>query len=168
WSKNGTNFPGGTNFSFSLPSATASDVGTYCVIVTGSCGSSTTSVTNCATLSLTADATSTPLADLVKCPGETASFSTTSSGTGPFAFVWTRDGVVLPGATSNNLTLANVTAADAAVYCVQVTGGCSTTTSCAALIVRTNISAGPLNDLTKCPGDSATFITSASGTGPFS
>jgi uncharacterized repeat protein (TIGR01451 family) len=48
WTHNGTNIPGATTSSYSIPSAVTNDAGTYCVIVAGACGG----VTNCATLTV--------------------------------------------------------------------------------------------------------------------
>jgi uncharacterized repeat protein (TIGR01451 family) len=168
WFKNGTALAGATNSSFSISSVGPTDAGTYCVTVAGHCGGATNSVTNCATLSLNTQGSATPLVSVVKCPGENATFGTTPGGTGPFTFVWRKDGVNISGAADNTLTISNVTAADAGSYCVEVSGACGVTNTCATLIVRTNTDATPLADLTRCPGEAATFATTASGTGPFS
>ena len=135
--------------------------------MSGQCNGVFDTVTNCASLTMSTNASTSPLSDLVKCPGEDATFSTIPAGTGPFSFVWKKDGALIPGATLNALTLANVTAASAGVYCVEVAGACGTANSCATLTVRTNTTATALVSQTKCPGETATFTTVASGTGPF-
>ncbi|HXJ71791.1 MAG TPA: hypothetical protein VNM37_03020, partial [Candidatus Dormibacteraeota bacterium] len=168
WTHNGVNLPGATTASWSVPSVSASDAGTYCVIVSSQCGGVSDTVTNCASLIVSTNVSIPPLADLVKCPGDNATFSTVPSGTGPFTFVWTKDGVPLPGATLNTLTVSNVSAASAGAYCVQVIGACSTANTCAMLTVRTNTTATPLVNQTNCAGDTVIFTTVASGTGPFS
>src|SRR5204863_9671428 len=83
WAKNGSTIPGATNASLSIQSVSASDAASYCVIVSGTCGGATNSVTNCASLILRTNASTTPLVNLIKCSGETATFSTTPAGTGP-------------------------------------------------------------------------------------
>jgi uncharacterized repeat protein (TIGR01451 family) len=168
WRKNGANLAGATNSSFSVASVSAGDVGTYCVTVSGSCGGMITSVTNCASLTLSTNASTSPLAGAVKCPSDNVSFSTTPAGTGPFSFVWRKDGAVLSGAKANTLSLTNVTAADAGAYCVEVSGACGTANACASLTVLTNTTVEALTSQTKCPGETATFTAIASGTGPFS
>src|SRR5262249_35961033 len=120
WTKNGATIAGATNSSFSIASVSANDAASYCVVVSGTCGGATNSVTNCAMLVLSTSASTTPLVNLVKCPGENATFSTTPSGTGPFSFVWSKDGTLISGATANALTINNVSASDAGNYCVQV------------------------------------------------
>src|SRR5207245_3318979 len=98
----------------------------------------------------------------IYCPATLASFSTTASGTGPFTYQWTRNGTNIPGATGNSYSIASVQASDAATYCVQVTGFCTSVTNCATLTVLTNISATALTSLTNCPGTPASFSTSTS------
>src|SRR5205085_10562647 len=49
WSKDGVDVPGATSGTPDLGSVTATNAGTYCVVVTGPCNS----VTNCASLSAT-------------------------------------------------------------------------------------------------------------------
>src|SRR5437870_13658004 len=46
--------------------------------------------------------------DLTNCAGTTATFSTVVSGTGPFSFVWRKNGAVLAGQNSTSLSLSNV------------------------------------------------------------
>jgi hypothetical protein len=48
WRKDGANIGGATNLSYSIASLRATNAGTYCVVVTGTCSS----VTNCATLTV--------------------------------------------------------------------------------------------------------------------
>jgi len=73
--------------------------------------------------------------NLVRYSGQSASFSTSASGTGPFSYQWRKDGVDIPGATSETYTNESVTAADAGNYCVVVTGFCNSVTNCATLTV---------------------------------
>ena len=100
WIKDGKPLPGGTTSSWSIPSATVLDEGAYVVIVTGTCNA----VTNTGTLTVHPPTTATPLADQTLCFGRTATFSTTPAGTGPFSFLWRKNGLVLAGQTNNSLT----------------------------------------------------------------
>src|SRR5688572_27142157 len=163
WTKDNGVLNGQTNSSLVITNVTSINAGQYCVQVTGNC----TSVTNCATLTVKTNTSATALTNLAKCPGERATFSTVASGTGPFTYQWTKDNAVLIGQTNNSLVITNVTSINAGQYCVQVTGNCTSVTNCATLTVRTNTSATALANLAKCPGESATFSTVASGTGPF-
>ena len=49
WRKDGADIPGATSPSFTVPSVSAGDAGSYCVVVSGACDN----VTNCATLTVT-------------------------------------------------------------------------------------------------------------------
>src|SRR5439155_8373830 len=110
----------------------------------------------------------TSLTSLTNCPATTASFSTTPSGTGPFSFVWFKDGNILSGQTSSSLSIGSVSTGDPRTYSVAVSGACGSLTNSATLTVLTNVSATSLTSLTNCPGTTAAFSTTPSGTGPFS
>jgi hypothetical protein len=162
WRKNGTLLVGQTTNSIIIPTVTPSDSGTYSVEVTGSCNT----VTNSATLTVNANTTASPLTSLIKCPGDGATFTTLASGTGPFSYLWRKDGVQLPGHT-NTLSIASVGAADAGTYSVEVSGSCNTVTNSAALTVNSVTTATPLTSQVHCVGDTLDFTTTPSGTGPF-
>ena len=124
-------------------------------------------MTNNAGLTVLTNVSATALTSLTNCPGTSATFSTVASGTGPFGYVWKKDGVLLAGATGSSFTTNNVSAASAGTYAVEVTGGCGSATNTANLTVSVP-SATPLISQTNCPGTSATFSTTAGGIGPFS
>jgi hypothetical protein len=123
--------------------------------------------------------TTTDPADQVLCEGGTASFSTTASGPGPFTFVWKKGATLLNNGdlggrvtitsttSSSTLSISNVQASDADTYTVEATGACSTVTQSATLTVKQNTSTTKPNDQTVCAGSTASFSTTASGTGPF-
>src|SRR6185437_7338442 len=114
WKKNGVVQSSTTN-SLTIASVAAGDAGTYTVEVYGTCNN----VTNSATLTLNADTTATPLSDVVTCAAQSATFTTTVSGSGPFTYVWKKDGVVQSSST-NSLTIASVTSGDAGSYTVEI------------------------------------------------
>jgi hypothetical protein len=153
WTRNGTLLSGlNTNLIFVDPLGTGNS-GTYCVVVTGSCGS----VTNCATVSLLPSTAATPLTSVTNCPGTSATFATTAAGAGPFTYQWTKNGDILTGATTNFLALAPVAAGDQATYCVIVTGPCGAVTNCAFLAVLS----GP--PTIRCPADRVVAATAPEG-----
>ncbi len=163
WRKDGLMLPGETNATLARSSVTTNDAGVYSVEVTGSCNS----VTNSATLVVNELTTATPLANGTVCAGDVVSFTTVVHGTGPFAFTWRKDGEVIEGATNASLTISNATVVDSATYAVEITGQCNSVTNSAALTVRALTTATPMEDATRCVGESASFSTIASGTGPF-
>jgi len=53
--------------------------------------------------------TATPLSNVVLCSGDSATFGTVASGTGPFSYVWLKNGILVSGQNGSSLTLNNVT-----------------------------------------------------------
>jgi hypothetical protein len=116
------------------------------------------------TTTVTANTSASDLANLTKCPGQSASFSTTASGTGGFTYAWTHDGSPL-AETSNTLNIASVSSTDGGQYCVTVTGTCGDPVQkCATLTVNSDVSASTTND-EQCAGATAHLTATASGTG---
>src|SRR5581483_4775515 len=111
--------------------------------------------------------TLTPLTNVLACPGDNATFSTTAAGPKPWKFTWYKDGTLLPGRTNNSLTITNVSAASVGTYTVILQGGQNNATNSATLALKTPVSATPLVDLVRSVGGNAVFSTVASGTGPF-
>ena len=164
WSKDGSALTGQTASSLTLANVSAADAGTYSVVVSGICGNA---VTSSATLTVNENVVvaSAPVS-LTNCPGTSASFSVSATGTG-LSYQWSKDGSALAGQTASSLTLASVSAADAGTYSVVVSGVCgNAVTHSATLTVNENVvvASAPVS-LTNCPGTSASFSVSATGTG---
>src|SRR5262249_53302308 len=107
WFKGASALSGQTTSSYSIASISASDAATYSVVVNGACGAP---VTKTATLTINQTISTTPLANLTLCPGQSGTFSSTPIGGGNFSFVWKRNGTTLAGQTASSLSLSNVTA----------------------------------------------------------
>ena len=163
WSKGGVDVGGATNATYTLASVSGADAGTYCVVVTGTCNS----ITNCASLTLNTPTTASGPGNLSLCPGQSAAFSTTASGNGPFTYQWRKANVDISGATDPTYSIASVSATDAGTYCVVVSGACNRLTNCATLTMNTSTTATGPSDLTVCQGANANFTTTANGTAPF-
>ena len=164
WKFNGVVLSNQVDNAIVLVNVSSTNAGTYTVIVTGDCSS----VTNSATLTVYPVTTATGPVSLTNCPGTTATFSTTPSGTGPFKYAWKFNGVTLTNRVSDPIVLANVSSTNAGNYTVIVTGDCSSVTNSASLTVLTNTSAvGPTN-LVLNAGQTAVFTVVPSGNGPFS
>jgi hypothetical protein len=144
----------GTSSSLTLNSVTTSQAGVYTVIVSGACNS----ITNSATLTVDTPVTATPLSNLVRCQGDDAAFSTVASGTGPFNYIWLKNGGVIPGQTGNSLTLDNVTTNDTATYTVIVCAACGSVTNSATLTV--NLPVAPTLSIVYQGGGSGTVSAS--------
>jgi hypothetical protein len=119
WRKDGTDIPGAT-----APELAALDAGSYDVVVTGF-GSVTS---DAATLTIVPfepnqiPSIASQPQSRANYPGTTATFSVGSSGNGPFAHQWRKNGANIPGATSWTLTISNVTESDAGSYDVVLAG----------------------------------------------
>lgn len=163
WRKNGINIGGANSASYSIAGVTAGDAGNYDVIVTGTCGTVTSST---AVLSLNAatSITTQPLSQAL-CPGANASFSVTASGIS-LTYQWRKNGSNISGANASTYTINNITAGDAGNYDVIVTGSCGTVTSSAAALSlnpATSISSQPASQVV-CAGSNVSFMVTASGT----
>ena len=161
WMKNSAAISGQTNSTLTLNNVSAGDAATYSVIVNGLMGS----VTNSATLTVNTPVTATPLSNATACPGDSATFSTVASGTGPFSYLWLKNGTLISGQNSSSLTLNNVGTSDTALYSVIVSGFCASVTNNATLTVNVpvTVTVAPLNQTTVV-GSNVTFSVTASGT----
>ena len=175
---NFNNISGATSNSYSIASVSPTDAGSYKVEVTGTCGTVTSNV---AVLTVNQNASTSDPADQTLCPGSTASFTTTASGTAPsggFTFVWKKGSVTLnngdlsgrvsiqtSGATST-LSISNISSFDAASYTVTADGECNDPSQTASLTLNQDAALTDPADLTRCPGGTASFTTTASGTAP--
>ena len=150
--------------SLNLGPASSANAGTYSVVVSDICGDK---VTNSVTLTVNTNVVVTiPPANSTNCPGTTASFSVTASGTG-LTYQWYENTNLLAGQTSNTLTLTNVTATNADTYSVVVSDTCGGIVSnSAVLVVNQTVSViTPPGNVTACPGTPVSFTVSATGTG---
>src|SRR6185295_11101222 len=153
-----------TGSTLTLNNVSFGDAGSYSVVVSGVCG---TPITNSATLVVNTNAfVSTAPSNSTNCPGTTANFSVSASGMG-LSYQWYKGVNLLGSETGSTLTLNNVSFGDAGAYSVVVSGVCGAPiTNSATLVVNTNafVSTAPSNS-TNCPGTTANFSVSASGTG---
>src|SRR5438552_5790824 len=113
--------PGKTGSSLTLNNLSATDAGTYNVIVSGVCGNP---VTNSAGLTINQNvAVSSAPVSVTNCPGTSASFSVSATGRG-LSYQWYKGTSALAGKTGSSLTLNNVSATDAGTYSVIASGVC--------------------------------------------
>ncbi len=133
WRKDGVAIAGATTSTW-----TATDAGSYDVVVTNSAGSVT-----CTTATLTvASASGAPV--IVAQPssqsvavGASVTLTVSVSGTGAMAYQWRRDGVAIAGATAVSYTIAIAKASDAGSYDVVITNASGSATSAAATLAIT-------------------------------
>jgi hypothetical protein len=132
WRKDAADIPGQTSHELA-----AWESGSYDVLVTGF-GSITSAPASLVLVPYEPDQiptiTSQPQTR-TNFPGTAATFTVGSSGSGPFAHEWRKNGTNIPGARSWMLTLPNVTEADAGSYDVVLSGFTSVTSAPAALTI---------------------------------
>ena len=163
WYKGTGVLSGNTTNTLALSNVSAADAGTYSVVVTGTCGSP---VTNSATLVVNSNIVVTiPPANTTNCPGTTVNFNVAATGTG-LTYQWYKGASPLGSQTSATLTLNNINATDAGIYNVVVNGTCGLpVTNSATLVVNSNVLVTvPPSNSTNCPGTTANFSVSATGT----
>jgi CSLREA domain-containing protein len=158
-----TDIPGATSTTLTFTATLAQNGNQYRAVFTNAGGTATTTA---ATLTVNAITSTTDPADQTVCQGATANFSTTATGTG-LSYAWTVDGSPFGGNTSSisvptgSLSVGNHTVA------VTVTGTCGTASQSATLTVQPPTSATTPANQAVCKGGTASFSTTASGTGPF-
>lgn len=145
WSKfNGTSFvniPGAVGASYTVPSATTPDAGTYRVTLTNPSGSIDSESTT-VTVNVVLPEITTPPANATAVLGQSASFTVVATGSAPLSYQWYKGNSLISGATSANYTIAATTMASAGDYHVVVTNEGGFATSSAAtlnLVVNANL-----------------------------
>lgn len=173
WKLNGTNIPGATGTTYSIPSVLTSHAGTYTVDVTGTCGTVTSSnaILNVNDVNITTQPT-----DQGTCTGGNVTFSVVASGVGTITYQWqlSTDGGSsfnnIGGATSTSLAVNSVTIGMHNHQYRVITysnSACPLTSNAAALTVNasTTINTQPAATTTICTPTGFTLTVSASGSG---
>ncbi|HEY6232459.1 MAG TPA: hypothetical protein VIW64_14450, partial [Pyrinomonadaceae bacterium] len=131
WTLDGSPFNGDSP-SINVPTGSLT-IGNHTVAVTtsGACGTASQS----ATLTVQENTSTTDPADQTVCKGATANFSTTASGTGPFHYAWTLDGVPYNGdSASISVPTGSLSSGNHTVV-VTTTGACGSASQSATLTV---------------------------------
>jgi hypothetical protein len=135
WRKDGNPISGATTSSLTLAATTKADEGSYDVSVSNACGNISSNAVALIVNVLTA-ITAQPVSQTVVL-GQAANFAVTAAGAN-LTYQWRKNGAAISGATASSLTIAAVTASDAAQYDVIVTGTCGgVVTSTAATLTVT-------------------------------
>jgi hypothetical protein len=146
WRLDGVALPGETGAVLVITNTRASDLGKYTVALTNrETGFAFT--TSAATLSGAVVFNQQPVSQNV-VSGSNATFRAAVSGAGPLTWQWRFNGIDLPGATSDTLTLTNVQLSQNGVYTVAVSnsyGGILSSNAFLTVLVRPTIILQPLS-----------------------
>ena len=113
-----------------MPSAT--NAGSYTVVVANLAGSITSSVAMLTVL--VPPAITTPPQSLTVNQGTNAPFSVTAGGTAPLSYQWQWNGAPISGATDTNYTVTSAQSTNAGSYTVVVTNLAGSVTSAVATL----------------------------------
>ncbi|MFO7368830.1 MAG: immunoglobulin domain-containing protein [Bacteroidales bacterium] len=170
WKRNGTiladdlTIAGSQTASLSINPINAIHSGIYHCIVTGVCGSVTSSPADIEVLELIS-ITSQPASENV-CQGESASFEVMVTGE-ISSWQWQKNGVDIAGATSANYSINAVTITDTGLYRCRLTGPCGQVFSEAAALqvdLMPVISSQPAATIEICEGNQMVLHTASQGT----
>ncbi|MEM7165196.1 MAG: immunoglobulin domain-containing protein [Planctomycetota bacterium] len=166
WSRDGMAISGNNAPSLPLTDVTPGDSGAYSVVITNSCGT-TTSAAAFVSVDPLPIVTVQPL-DQVDCVGGLLELNVAVSATPPVSYQWRRAGVPIPGATGDVLTIGAATVADADDYDVVVTDLCGSVASAVATVTVQEPPTIPVGPTTTevCLGGEATLSVVATGASP--
>lgn len=163
WTLNGTAIPGATRTSLTLSRITVANGGTYDVTATNAMGSVTRPVA--VVIVDVAPSIGIISGSQTANTGANVTFSTVLSGNPIPTAQWYVGGVLIPGASSNQLTLNTVQLGNAGNYTVTATNSVSSVTSA---VMTLTVKGGPVfttqpQSLTVAAGNSVTFTSAATG-----
>lgn len=165
WRKDGINIPGANDDTYFLTGASASDIGSYDVQISGACGTVTSDLVD-----FDIEFAPSIITDIfltTACTGESVSFPLTVQGE-DLVFEWFKDGNPLLDGFSSTYTIPSVTMADAGNYQAEISNFCGSVTSNAAPLSvsqEVTINVQPVGG-TICEGNDFTLtcIPSSGGT----
>jgi hypothetical protein len=125
WMFNGTNLPNAKSSILSITNVTPDNLGSYAVRVANNYGSITSSIANLYMYPFIAN----PFTGLVTYWGQTNTLSVGAWGSGVLSYQWYQDGIAVPDATNQTLTLSGIQFTNAGLYYVVVSSSLGSVTN---------------------------------------
>ena len=169
WRFGGVNIPGATNTALTLNNVQAAQAGLYSVVITNPFGV-TTSANATLTVLLPPAIVVQPVSQTIT-QGATINLSVTATGSPTLTYLWSLNGVPIPGGTAATLSLFNAQKSLQGNYVCVVSNPYGSVTSAVAVVT---IQAPPViydngqpQPQTVIQGSNATFNVTATGDQPF-
>lgn len=163
WTHAGTNLPGATSTSYTIPSARPADAGDYTLVATNQYGAGTSVVASVTVVMV--PTIQTDIRSRTNYATLTQGFTVVAGGAEPLAYQWTHAGTNLPAGTAATLLLSNLQAADAGDYQVIVTNSLGAATSSVATL--TLVSSLPYDGFSYTDGELTGQNGGTGWTGPW-
>jgi len=168
WWKDGNLLALQTNASLNLTNVQTTDSGGYSVMLTNSLGSVTSSVAAISVIDFPPVITSQPVGGIYLV-GTNFTLSAAATGTPPYYWQWSTNGVSILGANNPTCTVNNAQTNDSGAYTVTVTNVSGSTTSSVAGVA---VGYAPIilqqpQPFTNSIGTSNAFAVTVSGSAPF-
>ncbi len=170
WQKGGVNIAGATASTLTLTGVTTGDNGSsYTVIATNSAGSATSSAAllTVSTLATAPSIATQPVSQTAQV-GAGVSMVVSATGTPTPSYQWSKNGVIISGATVATYSLASAVSGDAGSYTVVATNSAGSVTSNPAVLTVNALPATPAAATPTTPANPATPTTPATPAAPAS
>jgi hypothetical protein len=165
WFKNSVSLPAATNAVLAFPNVSATNAGTYAVLVSNVFGTLPSSNAVLQVVAPAAPVITNQPQNRTALAGSSTTFSVGAAGIPAPAYQWLKNSVAVPNATSASLALTNLTVADAGSYSVQVFNSAGATNSILVSLdvqVPPAITVPPQSVLTNL-GNNVVFNVAATG-----
>ncbi len=163
WARDGSDLPGETNATLTLPNVALGDAGTFVVRIRNASGSILSDGAALMVQPVPPIITSQP-AGITVSGGSDVTFTVTATGSAPLSYQWARNAAGISGANNATLNLSNL--ATSASYTVIVSNAAGSVTSQVAVLnvvpVPPTITTQPLSQ-TASVGNPVTLLVAATG-----
>lgn len=164
WRRNNNNV-GTSSSTYNVPVTTANDLGTYDVVITGSCGTVTSDAVN--VIAIDGTVINNVATNSEVCIGSALSLTVSADGQN-LAYQWFYNAQPIDGETGVNLEIDTIALEDGGLYSILVTGDCGVVS--ADITQLTVVEPPTITSMTLplpiCAGNDIVYAVTVSGTAP--